>query len=71
MSFFEEMAWRGLVQQATEGLDELLAEEKMVAYVGALSRGDSLPTIKGPTSPIETAGQLRYDKRTPKRRFQF
>ena len=34
MNVFEEFQWRGLVYQASEGLPEVLAKEKMTAYIG-------------------------------------
>jgi tyrosyl-tRNA synthetase len=33
-SLFDELNWRGLLQDHTEGLPELLAKEKIVAYIG-------------------------------------
>jgi tyrosyl-tRNA synthetase len=34
VNVYDEFAWRGLVYDATEGLPELLAEEKLTAYIG-------------------------------------
>lgn len=34
MNLFEELTWRGLRQEHTEGLPELLAKERVVAYIG-------------------------------------
>jgi tyrosyl-tRNA synthetase len=34
MSVFEELEWRGLVSEATEGLPEALARESLTAYIG-------------------------------------
>lgn len=34
MSVFDEFKWRGMVYDATEGLPELLAKEKIAAYIG-------------------------------------
>src|SRR5262247_2139102 len=34
MSLFDELEWRGLVYGATEGAREVLAEEKVTAYIG-------------------------------------
>ncbi|HEY94057.1 MAG TPA: tyrosine--tRNA ligase [Dehalococcoidia bacterium] len=34
MSVFDELKWRGLIYDSTEGLEEVLAKEKISAYVG-------------------------------------
>src|SRR5215813_9764584 len=34
MNLFDELQWRGLVYDATEGLHELLGVERVTAYVG-------------------------------------
>jgi tyrosyl-tRNA synthetase len=34
MSLFDELKWRGLVYDATEGVQEVLARERVVGYVG-------------------------------------
>ncbi|HUK34749.1 MAG TPA: hypothetical protein VLV86_12590, partial [Vicinamibacterales bacterium] len=34
MNVFDEFQWRGMVYDATEGLSELLAQEKATAYIG-------------------------------------
>lgn len=34
MNLFEELQWRGLVYQASEGLPDVMAKEKMTAYIG-------------------------------------
>jgi len=34
MNLFEELQWRGLVYQASEGLPQVLAKEKVTAYIG-------------------------------------
>lgn len=39
---FEEFKWRGLVYDYTEGLPELLAKEKVTAYIGFDPTSDSL-----------------------------
>jgi tyrosyl-tRNA synthetase len=33
-TLFDELTWRGMVQDATEGLAELLAKERVTAYIG-------------------------------------
>jgi tyrosyl-tRNA synthetase len=34
MNVFDEFEWRGLVQDATPGLSEIMAKQKIVAYIG-------------------------------------
>jgi len=34
MGLFEEMTWRGLVYDATEGVQDILARERLVGYIG-------------------------------------
>jgi tyrosyl-tRNA synthetase len=34
MSLYDELRWRGLVYDATEGVQEVLARERVVAYIG-------------------------------------
>src|SRR5438876_11791136 len=33
-TLFDELTWRGLVYDATEGLAEMLAKERVTAYIG-------------------------------------
>jgi tyrosyl-tRNA synthetase len=42
MNFFEELKWRGLIQDYTPGLEEQLAKEMTTAYVGIDPTADSL-----------------------------
>jgi tyrosyl-tRNA synthetase len=42
MNFLEELRWRGLLHDATPGLEEALAEGPMTAYVGFDPTADSL-----------------------------
>jgi tyrosyl-tRNA synthetase len=42
MNFFEELKWRGLIQDFTPGLEEQLAKEMTTAYVGIDPTADSL-----------------------------
>src|SRR5213592_4732724 len=50
-TLFDELAWRGLVYDATDGLSELLGKEKVTAYVGfdptasSLHVGSLLPLL--------------------------
>ncbi|MFC2069805.1 tyrosine--tRNA ligase [Chloroflexota bacterium] len=34
MNVYDEFKWRGLIYDSTEGIDEILAEEKVAAYIG-------------------------------------
>jgi tyrosyl-tRNA synthetase len=34
MNLFDEFEWRGMVQESTQGLQEVLVEEKLTAYIG-------------------------------------
>jgi tyrosyl-tRNA synthetase len=68
VNVFDEFAWRGLVYDATPGLRELLAEEKLTAYIGfdptaaSLHVGSLLPIMglarlqRYGHSPIAIAG---------------
>ncbi|MDZ4838663.1 MAG: tyrosine--tRNA ligase [Bacteroidota bacterium] len=42
MNFIEELSWRGLLHNITPGLDDQLAKEMTVGYVGFDPTGDSL-----------------------------
>jgi len=68
VNVYDEFEWRGLVYDATEGLRELLAEEKLTAYIGfdpsaaSLHVGSLLPIMglarlqRFGHSPIAIAG---------------
>src|ERR1700746_2485665 len=34
MNLYDELAWRGMISDATEGLSDLLERERITAYVG-------------------------------------
>ena len=34
MSLYDELKWRGLVYDATEGVEDVLAREQVVGYIG-------------------------------------
>ena len=50
-NLFEELTWRGLVYDATEGLSDLLAKDSVTAYIGfdptasSLHVGSLLPVM--------------------------
>src|SRR3954469_7553486 len=41
-NLFDELQWRGMVYDATEGLRDLLASERVTAYIGFDPTADSL-----------------------------
>ena len=41
-NFFEELKWRGLVQDSTPGVDEELEKKSLSAYIGFDPTSDSL-----------------------------
>jgi tyrosyl-tRNA synthetase len=56
-NLFEELRWRGMVHDATEGVAELLAEQKVTAYVGIDPSAPSLHV--GSLLPIMAALRLQ------------
>ena len=34
MNLIDELTWRGMVQEVTEGLEAVLGREKVTAYIG-------------------------------------
>jgi len=47
MNFLEELKWRGMLHDATPGVEEQLAKEKTIAYIGF-----------DPTAPALTLGNF-------------
>ena len=41
-NFFEELKWRGLIQDSTPGVDEELEKKSLSAYIGFDPTSDSL-----------------------------
>jgi tyrosyl-tRNA synthetase len=60
---FDEFEWRGLVYDATEGLRDLLAEEKVTAYIGFDPTAASLHV--GSLLPIMGLARLQRFGHTP------
>ncbi|MDH5217546.1 MAG: tyrosine--tRNA ligase [Gammaproteobacteria bacterium] len=60
---FEELKWRGLVFDATEGVEELLTKEKVAFYTGFDPTGDSLHV--GSLVPIIGLARLQRFGHTP------
>ncbi len=63
MSLFDELEWRGLVYGATEGAREVLAEEKVTAYIGFDPTAASLHI--GSLLPIMGLARLQRFGHTP------
>jgi tyrosyl-tRNA synthetase len=63
VNVFDEFEWRGLVYDATEGLRELLAEEKVTAYIGFDPTAASLHV--GSLLPIMGLARLQRFGHTP------
>jgi tyrosyl-tRNA synthetase len=63
MSLFDELEWRGLVYGATEGAREVLAAEKVTAYIGFDPTAASLHV--GSLLPIMNLARLQRSGHTP------
>lgn len=57
MGLFEELEWRGMVQDSTEGLRELLGKQKVSAYIGFDPTADSLHV--GSLLPLTTLARIQ------------
>ncbi len=60
---FEELRWRGLIFDSTEGVDELLGKEKLTIYNGFDPTGDSLHI--GHLVPMMSLARLQRYGHTP------
>src|SRR5437762_6994403 len=63
MNLFEEFEWRGMVQDATPGLREVLGEEKVTAYIGFDPSASSLHV--GSLLPVMALARLQRFGHTP------
>ena len=63
MSLFDELEWRGLVYGATEGAREVLAEEKVTAYIGFDPTAASLHV--GSMVPVMSLARLQRFGHSP------
>jgi tyrosyl-tRNA synthetase len=63
MNLFEELQWRGLVQEASEGLPEVLARQKVTGYIGFDPSAASLHV--GSLLPIMLLARLQRFGHTP------
>lgn len=62
-NLFEELHWRGLIHNAAEGAEEVLAREKVTAYIGFDPTADSLHV--GSLLPIMVLVHLQRHGHTP------
>ncbi len=62
-NFIEEMRWRGMIYDMTEGTEEALAREKLTAYIGFDPTADSLHV--GSLLPIMALVHLQRHGHTP------
>src|SRR5829696_5671915 len=63
MDFYGELEWRGLVYDATEGLRDVVAKEKVTAYSGFEPTAASLHV--GHLLPLMTLARLQRLGHTP------
>jgi tyrosyl-tRNA synthetase len=63
MDLFEELSWRGLVYDATAGVPELLAKERVTAYAGIDPTASSLHA--GSLLPVLTMARLQRAGHNP------
>lgn len=63
MTVFDEFKWRGMVYDSTEGLDEVLASEKVTTYIGFDPSAASLHV--GSLLPVMALARLQRHGHTP------
>lgn len=63
MNLFDEFEWRGMVQESTPGLREVLANEKITAYIGFDPSASSLHV--GSLLPVMALARLQRFGHTP------
>jgi tyrosyl-tRNA synthetase len=63
MSFYDELAWRGAISDATPGVDEVLDAGKVVGYVGFDPSADSLHV--GSLLPVLCLARMQKHGHTP------
>jgi tyrosyl-tRNA synthetase len=63
MNLFEELQWRGMVYDTTEGLSELLATERVTAYIGFDPTASSLHV--GSLLPVMALARLQRAGHAP------
>src|SRR4051812_32954735 len=62
-NLYDELSWRGLVADATEGLPDLFANERVTAYIGFDPTASSLHV--GSLMQIMTLARLQRDGHNP------
>jgi tyrosyl-tRNA synthetase len=62
-NLFDELSWRGIVYDKTEGLPELLARERVTAYIGFDPTASSLHV--GSLLPVMALARLQRSGHTP------
>lgn len=63
MNVYDELKWRGLIYDSTEGLSEVLDNEKVTAYIGFDPSAASLHV--GSLLPVMALARLQRDGHTP------
>ncbi|MEK6323756.1 MAG: tyrosine--tRNA ligase [Acidobacteriota bacterium] len=63
MSLYKDLQWRGLVHSATDGLEELLAKDRVVAYIGFDPSAKSLHV--GSLLPLTVLARLQRAGHAP------
>jgi len=63
MNFFDDLAWRGMVYDATEGLADLMAKERITAYIGFDPTASSLHV--GSLLPVMALARLQRSGHAP------
>src|SRR5437773_11753742 len=63
MNLYDELLWRGMVYDATEGLPDILAKERVTAYIGFDPTAASLHV--GSLLPIMALARLQRFGHTP------
>src|SRR5262245_10588299 len=63
MNLFEEFQWRGMVYDATDGTQDMLASEKVSCYIGFDPTASRLPV--GSLLPIMALARLQRFGHTP------
>src|SRR5688500_570736 len=63
MDLYDELAWRGMVYDTTEGLREVIARESLTAYIGFDPTADSLHV--GSLLPVMALARLQRCGHSP------
>src|ERR1700722_16858112 len=63
MTLYDELAWRGMIYDATEGLSDLLEKERVTAYIGFDPTASSLHV--GSLLPVMALARLQRFGHSP------